>query len=71
MNASQKRAMRVGLQKRMSREAERRRCPKCERGAAVKVVRDSDFVAKACRFCGHEWGYFIEAARDAAGKEQA
>lgn len=42
---------------RIGRErAERRRCPRCNRGGAMSRIRSADglIVARRCRYCQHE-----------------
>lgn len=34
--------------------AERRRCPDCQRGAALSVVLNPGTVSTVCRWCDHE-----------------
>lgn len=40
--------------KAMSRSAENRRCPKCDRKSALKFVSDEYGFGHACRWCDYE-----------------
>lgn len=50
INADQRRRMNEGLSKRMTREAENRRCPECGRGFAVNSDRE-------------DWGHALAVLR--------
>lgn len=52
-NSDTKRAQRHGLSLRMKAIAELRRCPKCNRRMAAKLVRlDAFTTVRICRWCG-------------------
>jgi hypothetical protein len=51
-----------GLSRQMRRRVESRRCPKCNRGDALKRIRDGDFWAVVCRWCDYEAGGYLQQA---------
>lgn len=52
--SEQQRRHRTATSKAMKRVAESRRCPKCERGMALRSSKDAVMRVTTCRYCDFE-----------------